>query len=93
MKTVRFRWLASLCMAGGVIFAATAAHAQSTDRGTPDAQQACTGDAQRLCSEFIPDEAKVAACLARKRASLSPACREVFSKPAKGKTKKKRTPH
>jgi len=38
-------------------------------------EQACTGDAQSLCGEFIPDRAKVGACLRRNAARLSPACR------------------
>ena len=40
-----------------------------------EARQACTGDAMRLCSEFIPDVAKVTACMMRKRAQVSPECR------------------
>jgi hypothetical protein len=91
MKTVGLRGFVLPCMAAGlVMFAATAVRAQSTYRGTPEAQQACTPDAMRLCGEFIPDAGKVAACLARKRASLSPACHAVFSKPAKSKKRKTR---
>jgi len=44
-------------------------------QGTVDAQQACTPDALRLCSEFIPDRAKVASCMMAKRAQLSEPCR------------------
>jgi hypothetical protein len=40
-----------------------------------DARQACTPDAMRLCSEFIPDVPKVTACMHAKRAQLSPECR------------------
>lgn len=43
------------------------------------AREACTHDAFRLCSDTIPDEAKTKACLARNRASLSPACKTAFS--------------
>jgi len=44
-------------------------------QGTAEARQACTPDAMRLCSEFIPDAERVKACMLRKRAQLSPACR------------------
>jgi hypothetical protein len=38
-------------------------------------EQACSGDAQSLCGAFIPDRAKVGACLRRNARSLSAACR------------------
>jgi hypothetical protein len=40
-----------------------------------DATQACTPDAMRLCSEFIPDRDKVKMCMLRKRAQWSAECR------------------
>ena len=40
-----------------------------------EARQACTGDAMRLCSDFIPDVQKVTACMMRKRGQLSAECR------------------
>jgi len=43
-------------------------------QGGEDARQACTPDAMRLCSEFIPDAGKVKTCMMRKRRELSPAC-------------------
>jgi hypothetical protein len=49
----------------------TAAAAEASE----EARQACTGDAMRLCSEFVPDVAKITACMTRKRAQLSPQCR------------------
>jgi len=39
-----------------------------------EVQQACTPDAMRLCSEFIPDVAKITACMKAKRAQISAAC-------------------
>jgi hypothetical protein len=42
------------------------------------AREACTHDAFRLCSDAIPDVGKTKACLARNRASLSPACKAAF---------------
>jgi hypothetical protein len=42
-----------------------------------DPVAACSGDAQSLCGDVIPDHAKVAACLRRNARSLSPDCRTV----------------
>jgi hypothetical protein len=39
------------------------------------ARQACTPDAMRLCSDVIPDVAKVTACMKAKSAQLSEPCR------------------
>jgi hypothetical protein len=41
-------------------------------------QQACTGDAFRLCGEEIPDVERVKACMIRKQTQLSPDCRVYF---------------
>ena len=43
-----------------------------------EAEHACYGDAQSLCPDAIPDEAKVTACMKAKRTQLSPACRKIF---------------
>ena len=45
-----------------------------------EAQQMCTGDAMRLCSNEIPDIPRVAACMQRKRAQISPGCRAVMDR-------------
>jgi hypothetical protein len=45
---------------------------------TAEQQQACTPDAFRLCGSEIPDVSRVAACMARRQAELSPACRVYF---------------
>lgn len=41
---------------------------------TPEQEQACTGDAFRLCSSDIPDVSRVTACMVRNKSQLSPAC-------------------
>ncbi|SFJ99911.1 cysteine rich repeat-containing protein [Methylocapsa palsarum] len=43
-----------------------------------DRQAACQEDAYRLCSDAIPDEAQVQACLERQIKALSPQCRAMF---------------
>ena len=45
---------------------------------TAEQQQACMGDAFSLCGSEIPDVQRVAACMARKQAELSPGCRVYF---------------
>jgi hypothetical protein len=54
-------------------FAPPFANAQQT------AEQACTPDVMRLCQQFVPDHARIGACLAQNKKQLSPACRSVIS--------------
>ncbi len=46
--------------------------------GTAEQRAACTPDAFRLCGAEIPNVPKIIACMKRKKAELSPACRAVF---------------
>jgi hypothetical protein len=45
-----------------------------------EAEHVCYDDAQKLCPDAVPDEAKVTACMKAKKAKLSPACRKVFDR-------------
>jgi hypothetical protein len=45
---------------------------------TPDQQQACTGDAFRLCGSEIPNVDRITGCMIRNRSLLSPGCRVFF---------------
>lgn len=45
---------------------------------TAEEQQACSGDAFRLCSAEIPDVDRVTVCMIRNKARLSPGCRAFF---------------
>jgi hypothetical protein len=47
---------------------------------SPEAEQACTDDAFRLCNAEIPDVDRVTACMVRKQSQLSPGCR-VYIRP------------
>lgn len=51
----------------------TTAHAY-----TPEQEQACTGDAFRVCGDAIPDVDRVTACMVRNKSQLSPGCRAFF---------------
>ncbi|WP_315724688.1 MULTISPECIES: hypothetical protein [unclassified Bradyrhizobium] len=48
---------------------------------TAEQEQACTGDAFRLCSSDIPNVDRVTACMVRRKAELSPPCRAQFGPP------------
>jgi hypothetical protein len=63
------------------LFCASTAFAQD-GRGTPEQRAACTPDAFRLCSSFIPDPASVEQCLRQNKSDLSDACRSVFEQSA-----------
>jgi hypothetical protein len=69
--------LAAAALASAALALTTPAWAEY--RGTAESQQACTPDAFRLCGEFIPDSGQIAACLARRKAQLSPECHKVFA--------------
>lgn len=45
-----------------------------------EAQQMCSGDAMRLCSNEIPDVSRITACMVRNRAHVSPGCRAVMER-------------
>lgn len=45
---------------------------------TPEQEQACSGDAFRLCSADIPDVDRVTACMVRNKSELTPGCRAFF---------------
>ena len=47
-------------------------------KGTPQEQQACTRDAQRLCRKQLGDDSAVQQCLQQNRTKLSRSCQKVF---------------
>ena len=51
---------------------------------TDEQVQACTPDVMRLCSEFIPDQGRITACMIQKKQQISATCIQVMKKgPAK----------
>jgi hypothetical protein len=65
-------------MLGGAIATLLISLAEAQQLATPEQKRACTPDVYRLCPGEIPNPAAITACLRRKRASLSEACRAVF---------------
>ncbi len=45
---------------------------------TAEQEQACTGDAFRVCGSAIPDVGRVTACMIANQSQLSPGCRAFF---------------
>jgi hypothetical protein len=64
---------------GAAMLCSTASIAQES-RGAVEQRAACTSDAFRLCSGYIPDASKVQICLRVKKSELSGPCRLVFEK-------------
>lgn len=63
--------------AAATFLCATSAFAQE-NHGTPEQRAACTSDAFRLCTSYIPDATKVETCLRQSKSGLSTACRSVL---------------
>jgi hypothetical protein len=57
-----------------LVVSAKPAAAQSAD-----AQERCTGDVMRLCSEFVPDADSIVVCLKAKRLQLTSSCLNALS--------------
>jgi hypothetical protein len=94
---MNFSKLRPITLAGLLLVLASPASAQRSDDMRGGGQHACAGDAQSICSEFIPDRGKVASCLFRNKSRLSRACRAelgggkaTVSRKVKGKRHAKR---
>jgi len=69
--------LAQLCVSLALL-SATASPAPAFSQGTREQRLACTSDALRLCSAFIPNTDEIKSCLRERNAELSDACRKVI---------------
>ena len=68
------------------LLAATGAGAME-DRGSQADQDACTPDVFNLCSNFIPDEPAILACLQGRKTQLSSPCSQVLFPPTASRRK------
>lgn len=64
-------------LAGSFLLAASHVPA-SAQGGTAEERTACMSDAMTYCASAIPDEGRIEACLRRRSASISVACRTVL---------------
>jgi hypothetical protein len=74
MRIFGLNRIAPMSLAAALLLGLALAPA-AAQQGTMSPEQACSGDAFRLCNDFIPDRAKVGACLRRNARSLSSDCR------------------
>jgi hypothetical protein len=75
--TILLRSIAALSALAASTVATLAADPYSSV-ATAEQRRACTPDVYRLCAGEIPSVPGITACLRRKKASLSDACRAVF---------------
>ena len=75
--TIALTAIAALSALAAATLAAAAADPYSSI-ATAEQRRACTPDVYRLCAGEIPSVTAITACLRRKKASLSEACRAVF---------------
>jgi hypothetical protein len=66
------------CGVSLALLSAAVSAAPALAQGTRAQRMACTSDALRLCSAFIPDADAITACLRDKNAELGDACRSAF---------------
>ena len=48
---------------------------------TQEQEAMCSGDAMRLCGEYIPNVERITACMVEKYSSLSDGCKALFDAP------------
>ena len=77
--------LASSAAILGLFGAAALAPAPALAEVSAQVQQACTPDVFRLCNAFVPDVAKITACMNRNRSQVSAACRDAIHPPNVGR--------
>ncbi len=81
MTTTNIRQIA---LVFAIAISATGLSASPGHAFSSEAREMCTGDAMRLCSDEIPNVSRIAACMHRKKAQLSPGCRAVMDREAAG---------
>ena len=73
-------------VAASLLLMAALASSPALAQGSVDQRAACEDEARWLCSNYIPDEGAIKACMLRNLKALSPRCRAMFGPPgAKGR--------
>jgi hypothetical protein len=73
-----------LCATAGMLTVLIVAGTKPAAAQASDAAERCTADVMRLCSESVPDQDRIVACLRAKRGQVSEGCRSAM-KPQGGK--------
>jgi hypothetical protein len=73
--------IAAYALALALVAASSVSTAEARNRhfNMAEARAACTGDAMRLCSQYIPSRSRIAACLSHNSRSLSPGCHHALA--------------
>jgi hypothetical protein len=79
MNRLRSNRFPSSTIVAGLLLGVVACFAPTPSFAQQNAEQACTPDVMRLCREFVPDHARIAACLRKNSRHLNPACHTVMS--------------
>jgi hypothetical protein len=94
---MKSKFVSLSCAAGAAILGLLVTTAFSpmpaTAAVSPEVQQACTPDVMRLCNQFIPDVAKITACMNRNRRNVSQACAQAIHPPRVKRTVRHRSSH
>jgi hypothetical protein len=72
-----------LALPVGLVVMAVLAPSSVAAQGTRQQRALCEDEARWLCSNYVPDESAITACMVRNRSALSPPCRALFSRGAK----------
>jgi hypothetical protein len=75
------RFVCGPVLLAGVLFVVAVPASGPTRADVSDeTRSACTPDAMRLCSEFVPDVPKITRCMQLKYRQLSPDCRMAMAR-------------
>jgi hypothetical protein len=84
------RMVFCLALPTGMAFAALVAPSPVAAQGTTPQRAACEEEGRWLCSNYVPDEEAIKACMLRNLRSLSPRCRAMFGAEARRAARAKR---
>jgi hypothetical protein len=84
------RIVLGLALPTGMAFAAVVAPSPVAAQGTAQQRAMCEEEGKWLCSNYVPDEEAIKACMLRNLRSLSPRCRAMFGAEARRAARTKR---
>jgi hypothetical protein len=81
-RNMTLKWTQQLALTFAIAISGTGLSGSPGLAFSSEAQQMCTGDAMRLCGSEIPYISRIAACMHKNRAHVSPGCRAVMEREA-----------
>jgi hypothetical protein len=67
-------------LGAAIVAALLASSAPAFAQGTPEQRRACTGDAFKFCSAYIPNVSAITTCMKANYSKLSDACKASATK-------------